>query len=489
MDRPRLAAASRALLVCLISGVAISLAVWLAWPGAPVFPPTAPAGTRRVRFVDLIPRSLSGEENDDSEPFLAVDYQDPRRMVVTAFTPNPAGMDRRRAPIFTSDDAGETWRLENLLPTQGMHWDATVAFGGESLYAGILSKQGSELDLKVISAEDSGRRRMLVRGSPRAGVDQPFIVAMRVSSRDRLYLGYNDLAAREGKSATIGVSADGAGSLRQVPIEMRVTPPGDRDGASVRPAVARDGTVYAAFFGWRERKGAEVTSDVVVMRDDHGALGVRPFEDLRDLEDHQPGIRVAHRQRIPLFKSLVWERINCTLALAVDPRRSSIVYLAWADQTVYDIHTLHLVYSINRGQSWSGDLLAAPSATTAALAVADDGTVGLLYQQLEQGSWWVTRLEQRRDGHRLVSRRVLARVPASKPLPNWGSYLGDYGSLVAVRREFRGVFAANNDPQNLAGTVKYQRRVAGDRLVDEAGRPVAVSIDPIYFSVPVAHEH
>src|SRR5690348_8365939 len=40
-----------------------------------------------VRLVDIIPQSLSGEANQDSEPNLAINPVHPTDMVATAFTP------------------------------------------------------------------------------------------------------------------------------------------------------------------------------------------------------------------------------------------------------------------------------------------------------------------------------------------------------------------------------------------------------------------
>ena len=55
--------------------------------------------------------------------------------------------------------------------------------------------------------------------------------------------------------------------------------------------------------------------------------------------------------------------------------------------------------------------------------------------------------------------------------------------------EFRGVFSANNSPDfaNFPQGVTYQRAANFNTktLNDGSGNPVAVSIDPFYFSVPV----
>ena len=91
----------------------------------------------------MIPASLSGETNQDSEPFLAVHSTNGQLMAASAFTPNPGGMISGLAPIFVSQDGGGTWTLNNIVPSSGMTSDITHGFdasGGSNLYAGILRR-------------------------------------------------------------------------------------------------------------------------------------------------------------------------------------------------------------------------------------------------------------------------------------------------------------------------------------------------------------
>src|SRR5262245_37755664 len=69
----------------------------------------------RVLVVNMIPRALSGEENQDSEPTIAVNPANPRQIAASAFTPDPA--EGPRAPIFVSTDEGETWTLNSIVPS------------------------------------------------------------------------------------------------------------------------------------------------------------------------------------------------------------------------------------------------------------------------------------------------------------------------------------------------------------------------------------
>src|SRR5919197_4173509 len=101
-----------------------------------------------VRVVDLIPASLSGETWQDAEPFLALYDSNPQLLAASAFTPNPGGSASATAPIFVSNDGGDTWTLRNTLPSESMTADITHAVGSRSavLYAGILKVPGVPLN-------------------------------------------------------------------------------------------------------------------------------------------------------------------------------------------------------------------------------------------------------------------------------------------------------------------------------------------------------
>jgi hypothetical protein len=252
--------------------------------------------------------------------------------------------------------------------------------------------------------------------------------------------------------------------------------------------------VYAAFFGWRKFDGKTATSDIVVVRDDAAATGASPFQVLKDPSDKQPGVIVVKNAQIPWSNAaaLGQERIGSTLSIAVDPNNSAIVYVCWADKgSKGDIYTLHVRRSTDRGATWSKTDLPGTTihnATNCALAVANNGVVGFLYQQLA-GRRWVTHLVQSHDGFMTSRDFVLATVPADQPVGQFLPYLGDYDYLLSVGNEFRGVFCANNTPDfaNFPQGVTYQRAAdfSAKTLNDGSGNPVPISIDPFYFSVPV----
>jgi len=449
-----------------------------------------------VKLVDLIPASLSGETNQDSEPFLAVQATNPQVMVASAFTPNPVSSSSN-APVYVSQDGGNSWVLNAITPVPRMTCDITHAMPtGENhprgdLHAGTLACAAS-ITLDESESNDVSSGAVMNVQSTRSNVDQPFVRALAISNSDHIYVGVNDFNQPNGHTATVDVSVDGGVTYKSLSIESRNT--AGQDGPSVRPAVAPDNTVYAAFFGWRKFNGTTATSDVVVVRDDAGGTGPNPFQALRDPSDKLPGRLVVKGVSIPWSNAptLGQERIGSTLSIAVDPNNSSTVYIGWADHgRKGDIYTLHVRRSTDRGVTWSkADLpqTTISNATNIALAVANNGVVGTLYQQLSAGRW-VTHVVQSHDGFATAQDLILANVPADTPVQQFLPYLGDYDYLLSVGNEFRGVFCANNSPElaNFPQGVTYQRVAdfSTTTLTDGSGNRVAVSIDPFYFSVPV----
>src|SRR5207245_10980163 len=243
-----------------------------------------------IKVVNLVPASLSGETNQDSEPFLAVQAVNPQIMVASAFTPNPFSASGN-APVYISEDGGNTWVLSAITPVQRMTCDITHAMPtGENhprgdLHAGTLACAAS-ITLDQAESEDVSSSAVMNVQSTRTNVDQPFVRALPFSHIDHIYVGLNDLGQPSGRTATVDVSLDGGANYKSYTIESRKTM--GQDGPSVRPAVAPDNTIYAAFFGWRKFNGSIATSDVVVVRDDVGASGPQAFQALKNPSDQLP---------------------------------------------------------------------------------------------------------------------------------------------------------------------------------------------------------
>src|SRR6266487_2038286 len=168
--------------------------------GAPSPPPPPPPPG--VRVVDMIPASLSGETWQDAEPFLTTFASNPNILAASAFTPNPGGPASTTAPIYVTGDSGNTWSLRNTLPSNVQTADITHAPGEPpALYATILSTPS--IALKDLETNDVLSATAMTQDATRPNVDQPFVRAIRAASTDRLYVGINDFAAPNGRTATV----------------------------------------------------------------------------------------------------------------------------------------------------------------------------------------------------------------------------------------------------------------------------------------------
>src|SRR5713226_3826190 len=154
------------------------------------------AAPTQVKVVDLIPSSLSGETNQDSEPFLAIQTANPQVMVASAFTPNPVSSSGN-APVYVSQDGGNSWVLNAITPVQRMTCDITHALApGENhprgdLHAGTLACS-TAITLRESETNDVGSSATMNVQSTRSNVDQPFVRALGISNADHIYVGVND---------------------------------------------------------------------------------------------------------------------------------------------------------------------------------------------------------------------------------------------------------------------------------------------------------
>ena len=449
-----------------------------------------------VNVVNMIPASLTGEANQDSEPNLAVNPERPTDLVATAFTPAPMG--GAFAPIYVSTDGGNTWELRTVVPGNstlvGTH-DITVGFAtrGGVLYAGILNGVTSRLQiLRTASFTSTTAMTVLV---DRASEDQPWVVAGSVVvggvSRDRVYVGNEDGNQPAGRTATVDVSQDAAtapapGGFSPIQLERRATI--FKDGPPIRIALHTDGTVYAAFQRWASGIFPNLNVDVVVTRDNAWGGGATPFTALVDAVDGVVGQRVASNRFMRFNAQMGQERLGADLSIAVDPTDSGTVWIAWCDRVggpAGTDWTLHVSRSTDRGQTWSADVRTITNAKNPSLAVNANRLLGLAYQQFT-ASQWVTQLELTSNAWGTAAEtHVLHRAPAGTPTRSFLPYIGDYIRLLAVGREFYGVFSGNNTPDmaNFPSGVAYQRRAdwTTHTLLNVDGTTVGASIDPFFF--------
>lgn len=462
------------------------------------------ASAQTVRVINMIPASVGNETNQDSEPDLTIDPNDPNTIIATAFTPNPSG-SLTHAPVYVSTDGGATWALNNIVPSgNGMTGDITVTCSRNGvLYAGIL-QGGGGLDMRILRVSPCTSATAMTQLVGRTQEDQPYARSITPTTgaqanNDLLFVGHNDFN-NSPRTASLEQSLNAAtapppAGLAAVRLERRA--PFGQDGPPIRPAMHPDGTVYAVYTQRTASAGTVRTGNIVVVRDDDFGAGVNPYSDLVDPGDMIAGRRVVTGVTWVFNNASVFgqERLGDRASIAVDPNNSQTVYVAWVDQNgvAGNTSSIHVRRSTDGGQNWSADRLTVNSALSPQLAVNASGEVGILYQELTgagAGQQWQTHFRQSTDGGATWSDILLASHPANTPAMSFLPYLGDYVGLTTVGDDFHGVFSASNVPDlaNFPQGVTYQRAAnfTTHTLLDGSGNPVAPSIDSFYFSVQAA---
>ena len=198
-----------------------------------------------IDVVNIVPNTLSSETNQDSEPSIAVNPENPQQIVVTAFTPAPPG--GANSPIYYSTDGGLTWQLNFDMPFQpkavsnGFPGDQTVSFapGGSELFGAFLREDNQ--GLLVFRTDDITSPAVLPTFGAQAKVDQPWVDARKVvggvdDGKFRVYIGYNDNnIGMNVATATVDVCLD---ALAAAPVfnPVKLNPRDGLDSATSTPS-------------------------------------------------------------------------------------------------------------------------------------------------------------------------------------------------------------------------------------------------------------
>jgi hypothetical protein len=446
---------------------------------------TAPALAQTFRVVNMIPASLSGETGRDTETNLAVNLRNPLQMAGSAFTSDPLA-SVLASPIFVSTDGGATWSLRTTVPSNNMGGstgDITLRFGTESnnLYTGTL-RGGAGLTLNELrTANFTGLTLMDLLGT-RANVDQPYVQVLRTlfSGTDRVYWPNNDFAVAP-TTGTADVTLDGQiGAPAILSQRLDAGPTTSQDMPPVRVALHPDGTVYAAFI-----RGISGGFRLIVVRDDNGGTSSPSFSAIPG-GGLARGVTVATGFQMNFLQAYGQQRtVASDLSIAVDPLNSQNVFVAWCDH-VSNILTLHLRTSTNGGQNWSAtDDFTVTNGKCPALAVNSDGLLALAHYELDTSTTPSTlRFHLRRFTPGGPTDHILYQAPDTVTP---GSVPNDYVHLLAVGKNFFGVFSAGNRPDtaNFPQGVTFQRAAnfAAHTLNNGSGGAVAVSWDPYFYEV------
>ncbi len=449
----------------------------------------------QIRVVNMVPLLQSNQTRDDNETNIAVNPANRLQIAGTAFTPDPMG--GANAPIYISTDGGVTWALNSIIPGNDPFYgsnDISLRFAGfgNRLYVGDLKGGATLYTMNILRIPDYTSSALADLMVTRSTVDQPYVQATTVlggagATKDRVYITANDRGSSP-LPAGINLSLDAFSAPAPSGFVTNLFPnraTTTRVMPGVRPTIHNSGIVYIAFYNV-----TSAGSDVIVARDDNWGSGATPFRNLNDLGDGLPGQKVVTGRTLPAFggTNLGGSRLVASnISIAVDPRDASIVYISWADRVGTTDYTLHVRSSTDFGQHWSADLLTITNATNPALAVNIKGKLGFLYQALTgtgSSQRWETHLRRSTNAGSTWDDVTLSTALVSDP----GSWLGDYEHLMAVGKDFYGIFSASNYPDmaNFPQGVTYQRNAnftTHQLLGTDGVTVIGVSKDPFFFQV------
>ena len=485
---------------------------------------SSPAQWDRFKVTNVIPTDMSGEQDQNSEPSIAVSPctgAPNMGILVSAFTFSP-GVE----PLFGGLE-GYLFHSEESLDFGDitLEWNANAAF--PVAYLAMLGFSGIEVRKSATCLGwPLDAPFEVMAGSTFSGlVDQPWVKVATVGGSDRIYVGFNHLHTGDGKSATVRYFGTDGASWKNIGIE-RLTPAAGNDSPAIRVAPANDGkTIYALFERWTGRNPVynhrNRRADIVVVKEVNadgatltfGALGVGE-------PTAGQGTLVVHNVAVPRTEgggaSLGNQLLSGQCSIAVDPNNPDLVYVAFTEvdgtsATSPGTPYVRVSRSTDGGYTFVGGYVYTTAAdrpsSLPALAVAQNGTVGLLLTELFAGNL-ETHLIQAPNGNFnsfFTTDTTLASFPNNTPPKKCGDcdpYIGDYQDLEARGNRFFGVFSASNDPDpaHFPQGVFYQRRffngsfVTHDDWVTRAGElkdanpnpGVSISIDPFYFSTLAA---
>jgi hypothetical protein len=471
-----------------------------------VVSPNPPAG--RFTVVNVIPNSESSEVEQNAEPNIAVNPNNSAQEVISSFkAASPF-------PYFASVNGGTVWTDFNQIN----HLDTVVTWNTDGkLLATIMFNGGNSIEVRSATPPpfngttlNTVEPNSTYNGGAISGVDQPWLEATVVGGQQRLYVGFSDWDQKPVVASLhyTDPSVGGPGNpwiqraIDRAPI--RHDPPG------VRPTVVQS-RVYAIFTRLNNKQGTDFTSGrVVIVRDDQGGDTTQAGGEFRALGANGVDVPDATDRNNPNGR-LGNQRLQSRIAIAANPVNSNIVCVAFTTGTATKPQ-LQVVLSEDGGATWTPTRGLHVKTTMPALAIAADGTIGLLYTGLTDAGRFETHFSQFTPAqlkNRFCDRTdsVLCTFPDGTPGLAGNPYIGDYEDLQSVSNMFYGTFSAANDPDpaNYPEGVYFQRNVkiganvqknffltAKGKLVDNAGadlpdtvaNPKGVSIDPYFFCTP-----
>ena len=395
------------------------------------------------------------------ETHAAAHPTDPSRLIATAIIYPHEG--RRGAVVYTSTDAGGSWRV--TLPAAALEnqGDPALAYGpdGTAYYAG-LTLRGHPLEENPAEPAHNwdGRKTLLYR-SPDGGVTWQGPTAF--DFMDREYVVVDDTHGphhgrvyvtgdpRPRRGFEVFISDDGARTFPQPGVEADV--PGTSIGNAV---VASDGTLIGIF--------ADRAHVRAVASTDGGA-------------SFRPSVVVDTFVMAGSRKDRDHNNVNHFLHMAIDRSGGAYndrVYVTWPDRRTGHAD-VYFTWSDDRGATWSEPHTITDSAPAdtmdrfmPTLAVNRDGVVGLLWYDRRDNPdnmSYYARFTASLDGGAtwLPSVRVSESIYSAGPVAERSAFTGNGGDTAGLVAAADGVFYPvwvadrNGIPQVFAAPVSVRR--------------------------------
>jgi hypothetical protein len=472
--------------------------------------------------VDVIPIADSAETQQNAEPSIAFNPNNPSQLISGAFTaifsPPPANAT---TPYWISSNGGATWTDFGTLQTldKSLAWQAGDA---NPLTATLHGIGGNNNDIQTFGSTNGTsfnnlKNNFPVAGSPRQGLDQPWIRTgpSSVGPNQNVYVAYNNLSnsgIANGKTAAINVSTNDGVTY---PTVVSLDPVGGKatcasfstcaqDGPSVREAI-NGGTVYAIYTRWDSNASESVGTGIRFNSTEVVAKSVNFGGNFN------AGTTVANPITpftVNQFANTVYsvgnERVGSDNAIAVSRTDANRVVVAYVDSPAVGQMQVVVSESKDGAATWTEKFRTALTnvrSAQPALTILDDGQVVLLYNQYNtQTNQLSQHLVATSDDFATTTDTILATQVNNNPPQTATPYLGDFFDLTSIGDIFYGIFSASNaDNGTLAsyllnaslfqrcftgtpGTASFKLEGITGGVCDPTATIPLFSIDPIFFS-------
>ena len=443
-------------------------------PGDLLARPALPAGYALVDTVvsNTDPNLKSFDTFPDSEPSLAINGANPNEIVITGFSSSWSG--NGNAAVFRSTNGGSTWTKAfsvppptNVVPGGGCPCDQVIDFDRSNRLLGtFLNVAGNGVDIYTGSTTNAGsaaawrwatKANGVAKKTDKPGMnagDQPWLRVTRdpfTATQDNAYVGYDDFSTFQLKvSVARGSNPPIVVATRVIGAYNCAAAPCINPGTRLAPD-HRNGTVYALY---QYDTGTNANGSKRVL---YGLNRSTDGGNTWSLNGSATGIIAAAgdtNQPTPKFGT-----VNALLggvdAVAVDNTNGYVYVVYGSRDSSTGFNRLAIVRLVRNS---SGQLVGVSNnfltgqvqAALPAVAVAANGTVGVLYDKFKGFNAsghpvFSAHLAQSTD-HGLTFSDVKLLAFASPAKDNGDPrqrVLGDYQSLRSVGNNFYGTFTAN----------------------------------------------